>query len=477
MDRCSDSNNDSHKAYDTISSNPVARSFFVNAGASRINTDAFIFSHIHGEHPGVPITVVPEWNSNLKAYAATGNASIESTSTEKRQCWPDSLKWTLFVPPLKRLDGGSGVVAEEAFFESYLYKWQNMTFLVYLVDGRDGTEAWVQTRNQYILGDKAAVETLIATVGRWQASLHGEVWVFEGYWYKDSQLYESVLKSRWEDVILDEGMKKDLVELVDRFFSSREQYHRLRVPWKRGVIFYGPPGNGKTLSIKATMRTLYKRTPSIPTLYVKLLLNQYSIESVFTLARREAPCYLVFEDLDSLVTDELRSFFLNAVDGVSENEGVFMIGSTNHIDLLDPSISKRPSRFDRKFLFPNPSFDERVQYCQYWQKKLSDNKDVEFPDEICPAAAKITDGFSFAYLQEAFVTALLSIARDGDGNEQGEASTEAEKLQETWDVIDLIDAVAINTTKEKGLDDYVLWRSLKHQIELLRREIDDEAGD
>ncbi|KAJ9498907.1 hypothetical protein H2202_005584 [Exophiala xenobiotica] len=452
--------------------NKVSRQFFQNANAARINTDAHIFNVLQRQYPNIPITIVPQGNCNLKAYANAGHATIESVDqlpTSDTRVWPEALKWTVFIPPVKRLDGGHGVIAEESFFESYLYKWQDITFLVYLVDGRDGTDPWPPVRNQYILGDKSAVHTLVATIGRYQSSLHNEVWVFQGIWVKDSQLYQNVMKSRWEDVILDKGMKDDLIELVERFFSSREQYHRLRVPWKRGVIFYGPPGNGKTLSIKATMRTLYKRNPPIPTLYVKVLLNQYSIDVVFAKARQEAPCYLVFEDLDSLVTDRLRSFFLNAVDGISENEGVFMIGSTNHLDRLDPGIAKRPSRFDRKFLFPNPSIDERVQYCHYWQKKLRDNKEIEFPDEICQAAAKITDGFSFAYIQEAFVTALLSIAREKDGAVKTEEGNEVEELQGAWDLIDIAD-------KEKDLDDYILWRKLKYQIELLRKELGNEES-
>ncbi len=62
------------------------------------------------------------------------------------------------------------------------------------------------------------------------------------------------------------------------------------------------------------MHSLYARKSPIPTLYVKSLASwagpEYSINSIFNRARREAPCYLVFEDLDSLVTDEVRSYFL-----------------------------------------------------------------------------------------------------------------------------------------------------------------------
>ena len=57
---------------------------------------------------------------------------------------------------------------------------------------------------------------------------------------------------------------------------------------------------------------------------------------------------MVLEDLDSLINDGNRSFFLNQLDGLENNDGLLVIGTTNHYDRLDPAITKRPSRFDRK---------------------------------------------------------------------------------------------------------------------------------
>jgi transitional endoplasmic reticulum ATPase len=66
---------------------------------------------------------------------------------------------------------------------------------------------------------------------------------------------------------------------------------------------------------------------------------EYSLKQVFQKARHFAPCYLVFEDLDTVVNDSARSYFLNEVDGLKNNDGIFMVGSTNHLDRLDPGIS------------------------------------------------------------------------------------------------------------------------------------------
>lgn len=81
------------------------------------------------------------------------------------------------------------------------------------------------------------------------------------------------------------------------------------------------------------MRYLNTRPTPIPTLYVKSLgssSDHYDIRSIFEKARDAAPCLLVFEDLDSLVTESVRSYFLNEVDGLEQNDGILMVGSTNY---------------------------------------------------------------------------------------------------------------------------------------------------
>jgi transitional endoplasmic reticulum ATPase len=72
------------------------------------------------------------------------------------------------------------------------------------------------------------------------------------------------------------------------------------------------------------------------------------IADVFEKARQMSPCVVVFEDLDSLINDGNRSFFLNQLDGIEGNDGLLIIATTNHFERLDPGLSSRPSRFDRK---------------------------------------------------------------------------------------------------------------------------------
>ena len=105
-----------------------------------------------------------------------------------------------------------------------------------------------------------------------------------------------------------------------------------------------------------------RKKPSVECLYVKSF-NSYmgpeaGIRMIFLKARQMAPCLLIVDDIDSLVNVAVRSYFLNEVDGLQSNHGILMIGSTNHLEKLDPGIAKRPSRFDRKYFFNVPNREE-----------------------------------------------------------------------------------------------------------------------
>ncbi len=183
-----------------------------------------------------------------------------------------------------------------------------------------------------------------------------------------------------------------------------------------------------------------------------------------------APCFLVFEDLDSIVTDSVRSYFLNEVDGIKSNDGILMLGSTNHLDRLDPGLAKRPSRFDRKYLFPNPDLHERELYSEYWRTKLSDNKDIEFPARLNHAIAFITEDFSFAYIQEAFVASLLAIAGEEDDDQDSRVAVGSSYEQDLPELI-----TGLNLFEgDEDLEKYVLWRQMKKQVKILREEMGDQ---
>lgn len=449
--------------------------YFDHSNAHRVNTDTLILRTLEEQYPDRHITIVPSFSCDLLAYAASGHA-LAVPDPDQNATKDGPHKWRTYVPPARKLNGEQGGLADYLQFGKFKYAWEKAEFILYFVEGRDGTQSFPAVRNQYLVATsehQAAADKLLVAAGIYLARLHNQIWVFDqGYWQKDAGLYESMMKSRWDDVILDPQMKKDIRRDVNQFFDSRNTYERLRVPWKRGIIYHGPPGNGKTISIKATMHTLYERPQPVVTLYVKTLAGfappEFMLGAIFRKARQEAPCFLVFEDLDSIVRDEVRSFFLNEVDGLSANDGILMIGSTNHLDRLDPGIAKRPSRFDRKYYFPKPVFKEREQYAQYWRNKLKGNDEgVDFPERLCSAIAKITDKFSFAYMQEAFVAALLQIA----GRQERDDGHMVESCLGEYFV------EHGGGGSDDDLDKLILWREIKKQVKVLREEMGDGDDD
>lgn len=181
-------------------------------------------------------------------------------------------------------------------------------------------------------------------------------------------------------------------------------YERYGVPWKRGVLLMGPPGNGKTHAVKAMVNSL-----GVACLYVKSLEacdgEHASIRKVFRRARHNQPCLVVLEDVDALITNKNRSVFLNELDGFASNTGVVVIATTSHPEKLDPSILDRPSPFDRKFYFELPAEEERGRYARRWNDALQPEMRVDGQD--LADVVKLTDGFSFAYMKEPFVSAMM----------------------------------------------------------------------
>lgn len=491
--------------------------YLKHSSAPRINTDIVMTQTLRRQYPELHVVPVMTVRTPLLSYASSGFAEVTALPADHDPALATPLVTRQWLAPLRRTDSALGQLGDQVIYGKFEYKWKKHEFLLYLADSRDGGGSYPVLSYIYIISaDEPAINSLITECSSWAVELHNEIWVYDqGFWQKDSLLWQAVQSSEWKDIILDEDKKKAIRYDVNNFYNSKDTYKNLHVPWKRGLIFHGPPGNGKTISVKAIMHELYRRDDPIPTLYVRSLVSYagplYAISQIFIMARRQAPCFLVFEDIDSIITDGVRSYFLNEVDGLSSNDGILMIASTNHLDRLDPGLSKRPSRFDRKYAFLDPNFDERTQYAQYWQKKLADSPEVEFPDELCPAVADITEGFSFAYMQEAFVASLLALARAADSSDDNTTAVfpgqvpyadvqpsqtsvtsvrnvvhAAQRVHQQLKIEHqrLLQAhLATNLSWERlvgasaespNLDDVPLWRELVRQIAILREGMGNE---
>lgn len=333
---------------------------------------------------------------------------------------PEMIANAVFVPLARKMGQSAGVLVDNVRFGAFSVAWQNYDYILYVMQYLHGA---FETTQHFLLheGPEEVARALLHAAGLWTNDLHEEIYVFDsGYWSKDANLWTEVQKADWEDVILEDGFKKNLQKDVFGFFDSEELYKSLAIPWKRGIIMFGPPGNGKTISMKAIMKDADAK--GYAPLYVKSFRSwkgeEGAMVDVFSHARRMAPCVVVLEDLDSLINPGNRSFFLNQLDGLESNDGLLVIGTTNHLENIDPALRDRPSRFDRKFLFDNPTRGDRILYVQYWQNKLKSNKSIEFPDSLVEEVADATTDFSFAFLKEVFVSTLVILAGYNDGDDK-----------------------------------------------------------
>ncbi|KAL5636597.1 hypothetical protein ACGC1H_000524 [Rhizoctonia solani] len=376
-----------------------------HCSANREDTDTFLTTMLREKYPDYSLVVTADWQVNILNLEGVVWKPLDGVELQSQ---------VSFIAPARR--DQSGQVVRSIRFGGFDVWWKEERFIVFIASWSAG---FGMTTQHFILKegkDETASLGLLMASGYQFGQIGDSILVFnDGYWQNDHSLWEEVQKADWKDVILSPDFKQEIQSDVKNFFASEAIYHELAVPWKRGVIFLGPPGNGKTISIKALMKSSKK-----PALYVKSFKSwvgeEGSMREVFGRARREAPCLLILEDLDALINDENRSFFLNEIDGLENNDGLFILGTTNHFERLDPGLSDRPSRFDRKYTFDLPNRDERVQYAQYWQRKLKDNKDITFPESLVEKVADLTTGFSFAYLKEAFVSTLVSmVGTHGEG--------------------------------------------------------------
>jgi DNA replication protein DnaC len=337
------------------------------------------------------------WHFDLEEFVRDGHCSVIEQKSVFHQV---KTEWT-----------GTGRKLRNVIENSWLnVLWKGQLMDVVLITWAEDS---CRRRHHWIIADeRKTAEDFFRAVCEWSCEVRAEILVYhDGYFRKDKRLFNSIKSATFENLILPHSLKQQIQNDFQQFFSSREVYERYQIPWKRGAIFIGPPGNGKTHTLKALINQLGK-----PCLYIRSFKSEDETEEenmseVFKRARMAAPCVLVLEDLDSMIDNHNRAFFLNELDGFHSNTGVVVLATTNHPEKLDASILDRPSRFDRKYYFQLPADAERRAYIARWNCELQ--PEMRVTEKSVARVVRETQGFSFAYLKELFVTSMVQWLSSG----------------------------------------------------------------
>jgi len=265
-----------------------------------------------------------------------------------------------------------------------------------------------ETQFSLIVCDAAnQIERFLIAFEEFENDLSHSVLVYDqGCFEHDEELFSDIKVATSDNLVLAGNIWEQLRDDLQNWLSSKELYESHGIPWKRGVILIGPPGNGKTHTIKALVNHF-----GLNTMYIRGFKSKYSsdeknISEVFKRARSCAPVLMVLEDLDPTVDASNRTHFLNELDGFAMNSGIFIIASANDPAKLDPALVNRPSRFDRRYVFELPAAPERSKYLQFFTTKLDES--LRLSAEEADALAAGTEGFSFAYLKELVLSGMMA---------------------------------------------------------------------
>lgn len=226
----------------------------------------------------------------------------------------------------------------------------------------------------------------------------------------------------WQDIGALSEVREELKHNVLEPIAHPERFRALGLEVPAGVLFYGPPGCGKTLLAKALANQsganfISVKGPELLNMFVGE--SESRVRQVFARARASAPCVIFFDELDALcprrssgweggsggggggsgngVSERVVNQLLTELDGLESRRDVYIIAATNRLELIDEAML-RPGRLGNLLYVPLPSAEDRVGILAALTRKVS-------------VYSKATDGNSNA-LDEVDSVDLNAVALD-----------------------------------------------------------------
>ncbi|KAJ2522116.1 AAA ATPase cdc48 [Coemansia sp. RSA 2049] len=277
-----------------------------------------------------------------------------------------------------------------------------------------------------------------------------------------SALRETVVEvptTKWSDIGGLENVKRELQETVQYPVEHPDKFLKFGMSPSKGVLFYGPPGCGKTLLAKAIANECQAnfisiKGPELLTMWFGE--SEANVRDVFDKARAAAPCVMFFDELDSVAKargnsagdaggagDRVLNQILTEMDGMNAKKNVFVIGATNRPDQIDGALL-RPGRLDQLIYIPLPDSESRLSILHATLRKspVSPNVDLKFISEK-------THGFSGADLTEICQRACkLAIRENIEADirrmrERDETGGDDTAMQDDEDEVDLVPEITV----------------------------------
>ncbi|BBI30588.1 mitochondrial chaperone BCS1 [Acanthamoeba castellanii medusavirus] len=204
----------------------------------------------------------------------------------------------------------------------------------------------------------APLEELIAEARRWSRevwSKHTRIYSKPSNGFPGWEVTATMPRYNIDNSKHDPAILKDIIDDIELFLSRREYYAERGMRYKRGYLFHGPPGSGKSTLINV-LAAHFKMDVAV------VELNGNSEHFAQTLMSAvPGNTLLVFEDIDRFGDSRGSSALLNALDGLASDEGNIIIFTANHISKLNKALM-RHGRMDRRIKIGLPSRDQCVAF-------------------------------------------------------------------------------------------------------------------
>lgn len=224
---------------------------------------------------------------------------------------------------------------------------------------------------------------------------------------------------KFSDVIGQDEILDD-IKFITELLKNRDLGEEIGAKAPKGILLSGEPGTGKTLIAKAIageagVPFMYVNSSSLIQVFAGV--GAKRVRSIFKVARKNAPCILFFDEIDSIGVkrdsrsgtsedDQTIDALLQEMDGFTSRDGVFIIAATNRADKLDTALT-RAGRFDRQIVVNKPrDWKVRAKLFEFYLKQFSVSDDIDV-ETLAKQISGFTGADIAAICNEAGIIAMM----------------------------------------------------------------------